>query len=1093
LRHLQTGNTLLDWLGSHQGKPLGCQEVWDWAQTYGAFLGKYRLIGLVVHSSGTCLVIFAEEISTGNLVALKLMHNKEEWLREQRMRMLSEGLKRELDQIGDNLEDSGDTTNQLLHQLYGREPRETPQTNGNRDYLDSKHIVPLMSAEVLKEDAGTMDIRLKGENQKCFLLVMPQAKHDLSDVLSHSRFAGRDRTEVIKILAQVVDHLQYLNEGCNRLHGDLKPRNLIQLEITADNGVTVLVWVLIDLDASCEIGSPAGQKITSSAYYPPEMARQELAKSATDNADSDSSQNSRKIELEQIIDEKRANLNELRSKSLDTEDEEMALLHELKILKAELNHTGSAEPVKASVGFEMWYFGCLLYQLCTLDGATLWDANQADNIDEDQLRQLAYQWPQIKASKMKKIVWPEAKALAEWLLQEDVNDRPQAWDQVLQHPFIAGESIMDKLNEIGRDVQAIGKQLDKVQAGVEVVRKTIVNLDKSPVPTMFIIEPHSKLAGEIQADMNTGEIDAAATKVSGFFAPFKQIFAAAGPGGSKETVLEAVESAIQSNVFDEQKLVLRLVCQYTWEPVGDGYEVTAPREFIPKVLPLMSAGLKGMKAVNGAASLGRMFGLPVPKIPDEFMSKAEEIVSGLSGESDFECIAQAAGQEIKGTSASSRKTSLSRFQQREFAEFLTKHDPKAKWKDVLVRVALEDGAVLWVSKDAHDQLQQEDQLQAEDRLPPMDMEILPEKERPNVENDSTALAARTTEPAFARNGLRTPISPSAAGVPVSQDGSELRDMMALMSRQMDQQAQLINMLVTDHPLGNAAARPRLSEAGRTFTETSSRPAGAIRPVTAAGTEEEADEISAAEPVDGASQSPDAFADPEGWAKKKLMDKAMTTVRKILEPKLEDNGLVWEDVLPMLEHMDTVDELMDAVRNPEAFIEQLMKDSGPLAKKIALSKLRSKLEPKVQETYGLSWDDVVPTLALLDTVTELEQAFKEPESFLEGLLETAGPVGKTLALKIALSKVRPELEPALEQRGLSWKYALSIMDAIEGHGVEELGALLEDPSSTDGGLPQLIEKLLQYDSVAALRRLQQESRVEENRMHDRADSKACVIS
>ena len=35
-------------------------------------------------------------------------------------------------------------------------------------------------------------------------------------------------------------------------------------------------WILIDLDASCNLGAPAGQKVTSSAYFPPEMARREL-------------------------------------------------------------------------------------------------------------------------------------------------------------------------------------------------------------------------------------------------------------------------------------------------------------------------------------------------------------------------------------------------------------------------------------------------------------------------------------------------------------------------------------------------------------------------------------------------------------------------------------------------------------------------------------------------------------------------------------------------------------------------------------------------------------------------------------------------
>ena len=39
-------------------------------------------------------------------------------------------------------------------------------------------------------------------------------------------------------------------------------------------------WVLIDLDASCSIGGPAGQKVTSSAFFPPEMARYELERAS---------------------------------------------------------------------------------------------------------------------------------------------------------------------------------------------------------------------------------------------------------------------------------------------------------------------------------------------------------------------------------------------------------------------------------------------------------------------------------------------------------------------------------------------------------------------------------------------------------------------------------------------------------------------------------------------------------------------------------------------------------------------------------------------------------------------------------------------
>ena len=98
---------------------------------------------------------------------------------------------------------------------------------------------------------------------------MPQAERDLSDLLSHGHIAGRDQAAIVAILREVATHLRYLHEDCNRIHGDLKPRNIVKVrKITGE-----ISWVLIDLDASCELGKSAGDKVPSSACYPPEMAQ----------------------------------------------------------------------------------------------------------------------------------------------------------------------------------------------------------------------------------------------------------------------------------------------------------------------------------------------------------------------------------------------------------------------------------------------------------------------------------------------------------------------------------------------------------------------------------------------------------------------------------------------------------------------------------------------------------------------------------------------------------------------------------------------------------------------------------------------------
>ena len=354
------------------------KQLRQWALSYGLFLKRYELRGSAVHHSETCLVIFAYDITRERDVCLKFMHDEEQWRREIQMRLVQD------DDVALTLEDSPMTDGSSNDERHARRVHVDV-----RSLLDRRHIVELsmddedgmLASCHLTQSISAVDLDKsigEGEASYPFLLVMPRARQDLSDALSHYRFAGRNQPQVQQIGYQIAGHLRYLNEECARIHGDLKPRNVIQLEIDTEDGMQ-LVWVLIDLDASCAIGKLAGQKVTSSAYFPPEMARREL--SHADHQD-----------------------------------------------------------VIASIGFEMWYFGCLLYELCTEDAETLWKSTQADNIDHTQLAQLAHQWSAVKGEKMAKIVWPQARHLVEWLLQEDVRHRPTSWDQVMRHPFFASEA-----------------------------------------------------------------------------------------------------------------------------------------------------------------------------------------------------------------------------------------------------------------------------------------------------------------------------------------------------------------------------------------------------------------------------------------------------------------------------------------------------------------------------------------------------------------------------------------------------------------------------------------------------------------------------
>ena len=79
-----------------------------------------------------------------------------------------------------------------------------------------------------------------------------------------------------------------------------------------------------------------------------------------------------------------------------------------------------AENVVASVQFEMWYFGLLLYQLCTLDGETVWKASQADElINVEDWDRLAYYFEEEKLRLTERIlhsdkVHPKTKVRQSW-------------------------------------------------------------------------------------------------------------------------------------------------------------------------------------------------------------------------------------------------------------------------------------------------------------------------------------------------------------------------------------------------------------------------------------------------------------------------------------------------------------------------------------------------------------------------------------------------------------------------------------------------------------------------------------------------------
>jgi len=96
--------------------------------------------------------------------------------------------------------------------------------------------------------------------------------------------------------------------------------------------------------------------------------------------------------------------------------------------------------LKASVAKDCWAAGILAFKLCVEDGASMFLSTEADNIvKHTDLQTLAWGWEQRKLEEIERVVWPDAADLILKCLQTDEDRRPQSFEALMQHPFLAEE------------------------------------------------------------------------------------------------------------------------------------------------------------------------------------------------------------------------------------------------------------------------------------------------------------------------------------------------------------------------------------------------------------------------------------------------------------------------------------------------------------------------------------------------------------------------------------------------------------------------------------------------------------------------------
>jgi hypothetical protein len=94
----------------------------------------------------------------------------------------------------------------------------------------------------------------------------------------------------------------------------------------------------------------------------------------------------------------------------------------------------------------------------------------------------------------------------------------------------------------------------------------------------------------------------------------------------------------------------------------------------------------------------------------------------------------------------------------------------------------------------------------------------------------------------------------------------------------------------------------------------------------------------------------------------------------------------QDVLPAIELMSSPDRLQTAVTKPAVFLKELLAAVGPVGKKVAMAKLRPELEPELAKLRPpLTWSDVSPVVDLISSVEQLLEAVEKPGAFIVKLI------------------------------------------------------------------------------------------------------------
>jgi hypothetical protein len=396
--------------------------------------------------------------------------------------------------------------------------------------------------------------------------------------------------------------------------------------------------------------------------------------------------------------------------------------------------------LQASPAIDIWSFGVLLFRL--VSGSDFLFVNRDDDIENDAKdhpaivtddkihRKILSSIPSTLGANASLV-----RALLTKCLKVNPKERIFSMAEILEDPFFTGSTdaekllsqqseMMKKLQRIDETTQRIEEntiQIKDISVGLRTQLKTtetvllrgIFEATEVKIPTCFIILNQKLVPNHLSETgmelLNNMEkpaerwlhklgqlgiaVDSAVAKIS---------------NGPSKLINNAIEQ-----LWKGEKLWLYLVDERTMKPVipeDDSIypiQITIPKEWIPKLSPLLKISLKVLRTLNTVSGFARCLGYPVPVLSSEIFSSIESAVGQITKKSsveEYELLHEVVMNT--GTTQSSNNKSVRGESLREFERFLSSHDSECKFAG-LKRLCTVEGFACWTTEEGKQEIAKE--------------------------------------------------------------------------------------------------------------------------------------------------------------------------------------------------------------------------------------------------------------------------------------------------------------------------------------------------------------------------------------------------